>query len=324
MSEDRLELSAALQRACQRQQEDDDAIHDTSILMDSMILDDGEEDNTNNNQGLMNKTSRTSARDSAPRQKGASSFFSEDQDEDDDDDDFFLKKLYERTVDAPCQMPEPCNFDYQLDLLTHCRQPLNLLSFFKVDSETAHLHHQHSNTSGANHPDATTTKVVPAGAFVVPTFCEYCGASHTRYCQPELQSQQSSGQCRDDNEDASVSKSSSSDSRPCGRPRLYFQKKRPPFCKPDAKQWDPVTDHAIVTPSKDKGLVTNEASREPFRASNSTTTKTGNSQRGSWVLDLFSKDSSATREQDSASGGEEKRAGVVHGEAPTPAQEASY
>lgn len=54
-----------------------------------------------------------------------------------------------------------------------------------------------------------TFEVMPAGAYVVPRFCEYCGAEDI-------------DDCGDD----------------CKRPKLYFQKKRPPFARKDPLQWD--------------------------------------------------------------------------------------
>ena len=62
-------------------------------------------------------------------------------------------------------------------------------------------------------PESVGVEVLPAGAYVLPTFCEYCHAAHTSQCTAD-----------------------------CRRPALYFQKKRPPFCPPDPKLWDPVTD----------------------------------------------------------------------------------
>ena len=49
----------------------------------------------------------------------------------------------------------------------------------------------------------------------VQTSCEYCGASHTSLCSPH-----------------------------CQRPKLYFRKKRPPFCN-HPERWDPVTGYEI-------------------------------------------------------------------------------
>jgi hypothetical protein len=60
-------------------------------------------------------------------------------------------------------------------------------------------------------------EVLPMGMYVVPTFCEYCGAESTALC----------------------------DAAHCQRPALYFQKKRPPFGKLNATVWDPVSEHAI-------------------------------------------------------------------------------
>ncbi len=56
------------------------------------------------------------------------------------------------------------------------------------------------------------------GVYMTPKDCEYCGATQTKNCDPQT----------------------------CTRPVLYFQKKRPPFCKPESSKWDPANDHAIV------------------------------------------------------------------------------
>jgi hypothetical protein len=65
--------------------------------------------------------------------------------------------------------------------------------------------------------EAVGVEVLPAGAYVLPTFCEYCGAKTLAECRPGT----------------------------CKRPALYFQKKRPPFCKPNSQKWDRKTDHYI-------------------------------------------------------------------------------
>ena len=63
-------------------------------------------------------------------------------------------------------------------------------------------------------------KLLPAGAYMMPTECEYCGKSDTKLC------------C----------------SQTCRRPTYYLQKKRPPFGKRDSNKWDPISDHAIPPP----------------------------------------------------------------------------
>lgn len=74
---------------------------------------------------------------------------------------------------------------------------MNLLSFFRETNEAVEM--------------------VPAGMYVVPTFCEYCGAPETTLCHAET----------------------------CPRPRLFFAKKRPPFCQRNAQVWDETTDDYI-------------------------------------------------------------------------------
>ncbi|GAX28788.1 hypothetical protein FisN_25Lh155 [Fistulifera solaris] len=125
-----------------------------------------------------------------------------------DGDDFIM-----RFMDSTCQgfMPRDqeasclpaCNtvgLEQQLEMLTHCRRPLDFLSFF-----------QEQCTAEEDPP------AIP-GVYMTPKDCEYCGATQTKDCDPQT----------------------------CTRPVLYFQKKRPPFCKPESSKWDPTNDHAIV------------------------------------------------------------------------------
>lgn len=86
-------------------------------------------------------------------------------------------------------------------LVQHCRRPDEFLSFFR----------EHHTSEGVD------VQVMPAGAYVVPTFCEYCQAPHISKCTTT-----------------------------CERPKLFFQKKRPPFAKKDPLKWDPDTDDAIM------------------------------------------------------------------------------
>lgn len=99
----------------------------------------------------------------------------------------------------------------------HCRQPMSFLSLFHHPHNEGHVAAA-ASASAADGTAAVNVASLPAGVYVVPTFCEYCGANHVQQCDPDQ----------------------------CPRPALYFQKKRPPFCKPDSTKWDPVTDHAIV------------------------------------------------------------------------------
>jgi hypothetical protein len=77
---------------------------------------------------------------------------------------------------------------------------------------------EHNNSTEEG---GTTVMPMPASTFyVVPAACEYCYAAHTSQCGKD-----------------------------CQRPRLYFQKRRPPFCKADANVWHPKTDYALRTTS---------------------------------------------------------------------------
>mmetsp|Transcript_24902 Transcript_24902/g.37844 ORF Transcript_24902/g.37844 Transcript_24902/m.37844 type:complete len:201 (+) Transcript_24902:154-756(+) len=120
-----------------------------------------------------------------------------------------MSTLYTHTVDRPCL--GGCEND-EIDLFLSCRQlqPLSFLPFVKHDETREDV-------------DSWVDPLPVAGAYTIPTECEYCGAKHVSECDPEL----------------------------CQRPRLFFQKKRPPFCQND-KKWDPVTDFAIPEPEKKK------------------------------------------------------------------------
>jgi hypothetical protein len=55
------------------------------------------------------------------------------------DEDDFIKRIYETTVDGACQGVLPVchmSIDEQLDLFTHCRQPLAFLSLFREHGDT--------------------------------------------------------------------------------------------------------------------------------------------------------------------------------------------
>lgn len=142
------------------------------------------------------------------------------------DEDDFIKRIYE-TVDGPCQGVLPVcqiSIDEQLDLFTHCRQPLAFLSLFR----------EHGDTRDG--VESLPAGGMGMGMYVMPTFCEYCGAEHTSECKGS-----------------------------CQRPALYLQKKRPPFSKPGAL-WDPVTDHAIPQ-KRDKNSVSEGHGSSPLRKS---------------------------------------------------------
>jgi len=108
--------------------------------------------------------------------------------------------------------------------------------------------------------------------YVVPTFCEYCNASSTDRCDPAT----------------------------CQRPRLYFQKKRPPFCPPDPGAWDPDTDHAVspvaANTAAGSGAAAAAASpssdgwnnRNSYASSDDgISPQSSSSKRRSWVSGLF-------------------------------------
>ena len=77
--------------------------------------------------------------------------------------------------------------------------------------------------------DETGIQVMPIGAYSIPSSCEYCGAEHLAMCPSD-----------------------------CDRPKLYFRKKRPPFCPPD--KYDPITDYAL--PPTPRGPVLEHQSKQ--------------------------------------------------------------
>lgn len=97
-----------------------------------------------------------------------------------------------------------------------CRQPLEFLSLFRddidPDDELERTLH-----GGGDSTHALLHAVAP-GAYVLPTFCEYCGARSVTDCDPSR----------------------------CQRPQLYFSKKRPPFANAGTAHtfFDPTTDEA--------------------------------------------------------------------------------
>jgi hypothetical protein len=100
---------------------------------------------------------------------------------------------------------------------------LAFLSFFNQQDRSGHhdpqQHGNHGIVACAHPADEQQQMSVAAplpGAYVLPKFCEYCQASCTTKCPPH-----------------------------CTRPKLYFQKKRPPFCKRNPVLWNDDTDHAI-------------------------------------------------------------------------------
>lgn len=139
----------------------------------------------------------------------------------------YIEKLYENTVDGPCQTVTMCEIEH-MDLFMNCQQPLSFLGF------GGHHHHDDSRRSSVvmdhsgsfHHEEEEDDRPLP-GAYDVPKGCEYCGASHTNQCQHNTS---------------------------CRRPQLFFHKKIPPFARPDAALWDPVTDEAIYPRSDENSL----------------------------------------------------------------------
>ncbi|CAB9514533.1 expressed unknown protein [Seminavis robusta] len=132
-----------------------------------------------------------------------------------------LEKLYENTVDGPCQTVTLCEVQH-MDLFLNCQQPLSFLGFGagedprnSASSSDLELSYHLPPSSAYGYINEMEEPPIP-GAYAVPRGCEYCGATHTADCP-----------------------------KTCSRPRLYFQKKRPPFAKRDASLWDPDTDEAI-------------------------------------------------------------------------------
>lgn len=93
--------------------------------------------------------------------------------------------------------------------------------------------------------------VTHVGAYVAPRSCEYCGAPTVSLC-----------------------------SSSCQRPKLYFRKKRPPFCPPGEK-WDPETDYEVKV--KEEQIVETTPKIEADEG-----------KRSSWVSGFFGGNKSTT------------------------------
>jgi len=131
-----------------------------------------------------------------------------------------MASIYTHTVDRPC-LHNMCESNIDGDyFLTSCRQPLSFLPFGKGaggfgGDET------NDGDDWMIHQDS----VLPmAGAYTVPTDCEYCGSQHVSMCDPTT----------------------------CERPKLFFKKRRPPFCQPDPQEWDPVTEFRITNSTQEE------------------------------------------------------------------------
>lgn len=195
------------------------------------------------------------------------------------DENDFMSSIYDHAIPSACAVPGMCqaNFEDQLDIFTvrifwysmicsshhwhplisrkshylsindlflflqNCRHPL--FSFFRE-------HHTVDMDNGGT--PVIEVEMLPAGAYVLPKDCEYCHAKSTAECSPF-----------------------------CVRPKLYFQKKRPPFTKPDDEKWDSQNDHAKVqilicsTTSEDPAsLAVSNCSSKSSSDSSSTVTPT--------------------------------------------------
>jgi len=106
---------------------------------------------------------------------------------------------------ATCNVPGLCIED-QLDVFT-IQTCRQPLSMFSFFRE---------HESMAVDIENNEVPMLPVGAYALPTECEYCHAKSTRRCPAH-----------------------------CSRPKLYLQKKRPPFARRDESKWDKETDHAV-------------------------------------------------------------------------------
>lgn len=106
--------------------------------------------------------------------------------------------------------------------------------------------------------DDMGVEVLPAGAYIMQRYCEYCGSDDTRHCLDT-----------------------------CKRPKLFFQKKRSPFEKPNRIKWDPITDHYIPPPpsheSNEQNNTNDNRSDTTRPLSPSILPKSGSN----WVANLF-------------------------------------
>lgn len=154
------------------------------------------------------------------------------------------ERLYENTVNGPCQGVNMCEVDEHLDFFTTCHQPFSFLGFgglhpgdarYAADPNAVSYHsqtqsqHQHQQQN-QNYIDEDLEPMPLPGAYAVPVGCEYCGVATTKECS----------------------------STTCPRPKLFFQKKRPPFAPRDASQWHPRTDFPVSS----SGAIPNDIKKQ--------------------------------------------------------------
>jgi hypothetical protein len=186
-----------------------------------------------------------------------------------------MEKFFQTTIDAPCYALEE-----QLENLTVRRRkrsdPWSILFLTPHRSYVLLLHHSQRcqqpkafwdqmfphGSQQHDDDDGTMDGAIPMGMFVVPQYCEYCGASHTRLCPPS-----------------------------CQRPKLFFQKKRPPFCN-QRHEWDAHTEYALPKPPPVAELANiilqndennNELMHYPTPTVTTTPRKTHSSSPSNWL-----------------------------------------
>mmetsp|Transcript_31357 Transcript_31357/g.35670 ORF Transcript_31357/g.35670 Transcript_31357/m.35670 type:complete len:288 (+) Transcript_31357:305-1168(+) len=131
-----------------------------------------------------------------------------------------VASIYTHAVDRPC-LRNMCEAETDGDYFLTCHQPLSFLPFVKGGNGAFGGGETNEGDDWIMQEDS----VLPmAGAYTVPSNCEYCGSVHVSMCDPIT----------------------------CQRPKLFFRKKCPPFCRPDSQKWDPITEFEITVKEEEK------------------------------------------------------------------------
>lgn len=177
-------------------------------------------------------------------EEGRSSHLSHD--DDDNEGEGALERLYDSTVNRPCQAIGYCKtLNYcgtnAMDM-TLCSPNINFLSVFRS------YHGSQDSSEGA---DSTSPYIYSSSAPIGPASCEYCGKKNTEECESNLPldcysnhkkpTELSNNTVNDNEDEDSISMKTPQSTTPCPRPKLFFLKKKPPFATPEG--WNPITEY---------------------------------------------------------------------------------
>ncbi|KAL7461112.1 hypothetical protein ACHAXS_001543 [Conticribra weissflogii] len=176
--------------------------------------------------------------------EGNASHYSHDVE--DNEEEGALGRLYDSTVNRPCQALGYCKtLNYcgtgAIDNMSLCSPNIHFLSVFRS-------YHGSQNTS--KDVDSSSPYIYSSSAPIGPASCEYCGKKNTAECESNLpldcynnhrKPTKSSSTVNDNEHEDSYSMKTSQSATPCPRPKLFFLKKKPPFATPEG--WNPKTEY---------------------------------------------------------------------------------